>query len=104
MTRTEACVWQGQLFPDARGQGCAVYLPTICLDLRMSLIGADDAWNTEFLCGVRDMLQARLDTWHPSVGGDNIDHVMDAAVQIMVVEAIRIASEELSRRRLSDSD
>jgi hypothetical protein len=110
MTRTEACIWQEKLFPRGLwrkyqdvetpdpGNIFRSIPPTLCeiaIDVRASCSGASDPWKTELLQEVRDMLQARLDTWH---NASMADFDFDHAVMVMVEEAIRIANEELKSR------
>lgn len=105
MTRCEAIRWQDRLFPTTnwtKGTGtpgdnfCTWgHRPTlceICLDLRMSCNGASDPWGRGWLAEVRDMLKARAETWDD----DLRDCAMDAAVKMMVLEAVKIADAELA--------
>ena len=90
MTRAEAVRWQEHLFP--RTNSPAMTLPEICLDVRASVNGSADPWQTETLQPVVSMLQARLDTWlEPS-------SAMDEHVRGMVAQAVVLGLAELARR------
>jgi hypothetical protein len=61
-------------------------LPEICLRLRMAVDGAADPWERATILSTLAMLQARLDTWEPSVLQNN--ERLDYAVKDMVAATI----------------
>lgn len=92
-TRNDARKLQAELFPiEEHGpDGPGLTLPAICLDARMSVNGAADPWEGEFIERVRSMLMATAATWEPSRKGDE---VIDNAVLAMINAAIDLLSRE----------
>lgn len=105
--RNEACLEQERLFPR---QLMRIYkdsetptnqwvelppnLATICLDLRASISGAADPWQTKDLEEVVNMLKMRLESWFAS------KDPMDGYVNLMMHYSIELGLKELERRKL----
>ncbi len=105
MTRQEALAEQERLFPrklwreyvttetPAPGNvynGMPVMLPEICLQLRASLNGSSDPWDSADVFAVRNMLVAREATWMPS------EDPIDAAVLAMLRATVAMTDREFA--------
>jgi hypothetical protein len=67
-------------------------LPQLVLDVRMSVNGAADPWPSDALQSVQSLFKMRLEEWQQT------RDTIDAAIWIMVAEALRLIETELAGR------